>query len=106
MRGLMLLAVLLVGVNAQVLDDSKQINVDGCGRRPFEFNAVNLTEKILGGQIAALGSWGWQVAIFLNGRFICGGSLINSQWILTAAHCVFSNNKPTSYSILIGANNR
>ena len=48
---------------------------------------------IVGGREATPGEWPWQVAIvdkgpnLYNGQF-CGGSLINRDWVLTAAHCV------------------
>ena len=106
MRVLIFLAFLFVSINARVLDDSKSINVDGCGRRPFEPEKASLTSRIVNGQIAAVGDWGWQVAMLYNGKFYCGGSLINSQWILTAAHCVERNTNPSGYSFLIGAHNR
>ncbi|XP_058655125.1 chymotrypsin-like protease CTRL-1 [Onychostoma macrolepis] len=33
-------------------------------------------------------SWPWQVSIQSSeGKLVCGGSLINENWILTAAHC-------------------
>uniref|UniRef100_A0A8D2J8Y1 Peptidase S1 domain-containing protein n=1 Tax=Varanus komodoensis TaxID=61221 RepID=A0A8D2J8Y1_VARKO len=45
--------------------------------------------RIVGGQAAADGSWPWQVTILRRGYFICGGSLIANEWVLSAAHCFF-----------------
>ncbi|XP_026994837.2 chymotrypsinogen B-like isoform X2 [Tachysurus fulvidraco] len=54
-----------------------------CGQAP-------LNNKIVGGQNAALGSWPWQV-IVQSANTLCGGSLINQNWVLTAAHCLKVN---------------
>lgn len=45
-------------------------------------------ERIVGGQTAAPNEWPWAVALFNGQRQFCGGSLIDSSHILTAAHCV------------------
>ena len=49
---------------------------------------------IVGGREAAPGAWPWQVAILhsdvpsvFHARF-CGGTLIDPEWVVTAAHCV------------------
>lgn len=44
--------------------------------------------RIIGGTEATLGRWPWQVALYHNSKHVCGGSIITSQWIVTAAHCV------------------
>ena len=49
------------------------------------------TAEIVGGQPADPGEYPWQVMV-LPGGFICGGSLIHPEWVVTAAHCMFDQN--------------
>lgn len=44
--------------------------------------------RILGGKKATKGRWPWQVALVKNNRPYCGGTILTSQFIITAAHCV------------------
>uniref|UniRef100_A0A3P8VNB4 Peptidase S1 domain-containing protein n=1 Tax=Cynoglossus semilaevis TaxID=244447 RepID=A0A3P8VNB4_CYNSE len=48
-----------------------------CGTAP-------LNNKIVGGEDASAGMWPWQVSLHQSGSHVCGGSLINNRWILTA----------------------
>ncbi|XP_068839229.1 serine protease 44-like [Capricornis sumatraensis] len=61
-----------------------------CGRR---------TSRIVGGRPAAEKKWPWQVSLQVNQRHICGGSLIASRWVLTAAHCIFGH---VEYTVKMG----
>ncbi|XP_038568564.1 transmembrane protease serine 9-like [Micropterus salmoides] len=73
-------------------ESHSQLNV--CGR-PV------LNTKIVGGQVASAGSWPWQVSLRTSGFHFCGGSLINNQWVLTAAHCFYSLN-PNDVAVVLG----
>uniref|UniRef100_A0A3B3CIW9 Si:dkey-32n7.7 n=1 Tax=Oryzias melastigma TaxID=30732 RepID=A0A3B3CIW9_ORYME len=61
--------------------------------QPLMCGIAPLNPKIVGGADAAPGSWPWQVSLQLYGKHLCGGSLINKEWVLTAAHCVVGTNK-------------
>uniref|UniRef100_UPI00398EDA06 serine protease 1-like n=1 Tax=Pristiophorus japonicus TaxID=55135 RepID=UPI00398EDA06 len=49
--------------------------------------AAPLDEKIINGWECRAHSQPWQVFLTFNGQRWCGGSLINRQWIVSAAHC-------------------
>ncbi|KAG8008618.1 Serine protease 27, partial [Nibea albiflora] len=67
-----------------------------CGTAP-------LSTRIVGGEDALPGTWPWQVSLQKFGRHICGGSLINKEWVLSAAHCFFS---PAGWTVILGRENQ
>eukprot|EP00794_Sanderia_malayensis_P005552 gene5552-6237_t len=45
--------------------------------------------RVIGGVEAEAHSWPWSVALLRFGGYFCGGTLIDEQWVLSAAHCVY-----------------
>jgi len=65
-----------------------QYTVNSCGKRPLNPNGEQDFDKIVGGVESIPGDWPWSCSLRLNGNHICGGSLIGTKWIISAAHCV------------------
>ncbi|XP_054078740.1 chymotrypsin-like elastase family member 2A [Rissa tridactyla] len=62
--------------------------------------------KVVGGQDARPYSWPWQASLQFssNGKWYhtCGGTLIATNWVMTAAHCISSSR---NYRVLLGKYN-
>jgi secreted trypsin-like serine protease len=79
-----LLAGLIAGVNGQAFGETD-------------------TEMIVGGTAAPEGKYPWQVRLYStmdDTVGFCGGSIIDSQWILTAGHCLMDTD-----AVVIGYGN-
>ncbi|XP_078662748.1 transmembrane protease serine 3-like [Branchiostoma floridae x Branchiostoma belcheri] len=74
----------------------------GCGTRQSERSP----ERIINGQDAQRGAWPWQVQLKRGSGTtpFCGGTLIDREWVLSAAHCFHGFNwRPTDLQVVIGA---
>ncbi|XP_016967688.2 chymotrypsin-like protease CTRL-1 [Drosophila biarmipes] len=80
MQSTLVVLLCLIIVN-QVLHGSAKLLDPQCGLSPIQ-------RRIVGGSTAELNSAPWMVFLHDQRVFICGGSLITKDFVLTAAHCV------------------
>lgn len=62
-----------------------------------------IAPRIIGGTPTTINVVPWQVLLVAGGK-LCGGSIISSTWILTAAHCVNGIN-PSQVAVYSGISN-
>ncbi|XP_047445735.1 chymotrypsin-like elastase family member 2A [Mugil cephalus] len=73
--------------------------VYGCGLPTYP----PVLSRVVAGDDARPHSWPWQISLQSDSsgqwRHVCGGTLISSEWVLSAAHCV---NDRYSYRVELG----
>ncbi|XP_018095765.2 transmembrane protease serine 9 [Xenopus laevis] len=69
----------------------------GCGQPIF-------SDRIVGGNNAVFGKWPWQASILNQNSHVCGGSLVSSNWVVSAAHCFPRSFKIENLRVLLGCN--
>lgn len=82
------LFLIILGTDSEnLIQDS--LDNPHCGAVPREPTSLIRTRMIIGGSEAQSGLWPWQIAVLdQQQRLVCGGTLISSEFVLTAAHCV------------------
>jgi len=73
------------------------------------FDNVGRSIQIVGGEPAEQGEWPWQVYV-RSGPYMCGGTLIQQAWVVTAAHCVTNHDNevyaPAEIRVTLGEYDR
>ncbi|XP_037372052.1 chymotrypsinogen B-like [Talpa occidentalis] len=83
---------------APSLTEMASITLPGSGA-PASEPELSIEPRIINGEDAAPGSWPWHVMLQTsNGHLLCGGSLINENWVITSAYCKFT----TSNQVVAG----
>ena len=93
MKFLLVLSTLIISVYCQqypiIVTDTN------CGKGTALPKIDEPQGRIVGGDVITKGHFGWHVLLHDNGKLICSGALINSNWIITSAYCVYGRNQNT-----------
>ncbi|XP_059489533.1 trypsin alpha-4-like [Neocloeon triangulifer] len=57
-----------------------------------------VSTQIIGGTRATQTQIPWQVLLSIDNTWVCGGSIISSLWVVTAAHCLFNSTSTVIYA--------
>ncbi|NXX41269.1 OVCH2 protein, partial [Tricholaema leucomelas] len=67
------------------------VSDDSCGMPSNQPRFI--FSRIIGGEEAVPYSWPWQVSVQISDEHICGGAVLDKEWVVTAAHC-FNSKEP------------
>merc|ERR550517_2295642 len=78
--------------------EKRSLETQVCGLRPG-FNTGEMA-RIIGGTDAKEGEVPWQAGLLLGGKLECGGAIVSSRAMVTAAHCL--KHPASNYTVVVG----
>ncbi|XP_029847350.2 enteropeptidase-like [Ixodes scapularis] len=101
---LLIVSTFFAGVCSRYTRGEKYDLMEICGRSGVQ---GTVSERIINGTPATPGHWPWMVGLYTaEDQFYCGGVLITSQFVLTAAHCYRDKNTEGFLSVRLGSTKR
>uniref|UniRef100_A0A0K8RJC7 Acrosin n=1 Tax=Ixodes ricinus TaxID=34613 RepID=A0A0K8RJC7_IXORI len=98
---LLIVSTIFAGICPSHTNGEKDHLMKICGRRGMQ---DTISERIINGTPATPGHWPWMVGLYTaEDRFHCGGILISSQFVLTAAHCYRDKSTTGFLSVRLGS---
>uniref|UniRef100_A0A5F9DBT5 Peptidase S1 domain-containing protein n=1 Tax=Oryctolagus cuniculus TaxID=9986 RepID=A0A5F9DBT5_RABIT len=75
-----------------------------CGKVPAleKRGASNPQGRIVGGKVCPKGECPWQAALMNGSTLLCGGSLLDTHWVVSAAHCFDKLSSLRNLTIVLG----
>lgn len=74
-------------------------------RHKYQLNAVKFVKRggrIIGGVDSRIEDFPYMIGLFFNRRHTCGGSILNENTVISAAHCTYGRNH-NNFQILAGS---
>ncbi|CAH2326045.1 ovochymase-2 isoform X1 [Pelobates cultripes] len=83
---------------------TSQSRASRCGKVLLASDIVNLNmlSRIVGGRPSGKGQHPWTVSLKRKANHFCGGTIVTSTQIITAAHCVTDRNAVTYIEVYVG----
>ncbi|KAI5282593.1 Transmembrane Protease Serine 4 [Manis pentadactyla] len=97
----------------EILENSQELQVQNPSGPYLSGSLISLqclacgqsrkTPRVVGGEKASVESWPWQVSLQYAAQHICGGSILDARWILTAAPCFRKYRDVPSWKVTAGS---